>query len=277
MRRAIPILLCAIALPGAQTFVLPGCPMTDQGAARFRAADVTLRQSTSHLRNTQARQNCLTAQVIHTSCLKSCSHHKRSANLSSQAQAQGTDTPWKVVKNTAARTAFVLNQWKSVAENSRSLGWTSSSEEAMIKLRREAATADAMKTVIPKLMQRAVMDKAIEENGKAPDGVGDIEHLGVTLAVSVGSGSACALYHKSPDQTFWRIDHLVANTAMSGQLETQRFVVQQVVKDAEEVGVNEVRLASSCYDDMTGTIYGSLEQLGFQQPEASADWCVHKK
>jgi hypothetical protein len=190
---------------------------------------------------------------------------------------QETDTPWKVLKNTAARTAFVLNQWKTVAENSRSLGWTSSSEEAMMKLRREAATADAMKAIIPKLMQRAVMDKAIEEKGKAPDGVGDIQHLGVTLAVSVGSGSACALYHKSPDNAFWRIDNLVTNTAMPGQLETQRFVVQEVVKDAGESGVPEVRLASACYDEMKGTIYGTLEELGFHEPEAGAEWCVHKK
>ena len=89
------------------------------------------------------------------------------------AQAKTTDAPWKVVRNTAARTAFVLTQWKNVAENSRSLGWTSSSEEAMIKLRREAATADAMKLVIPALMQRATIDKAIEVNGKTPDDVPD--------------------------------------------------------------------------------------------------------
>ena len=190
---------------------------------------------------------------------------------------QETDTPWKLLKNTAARTAFVLNQWKNVAENARNLGWTSSSEEAMIKLRREAGTADAMKIVIPKLMQRAVMDKAIQENGKAPDGVGDVQHLGMTLAISVGSGSACALYHKSPDNAFWRIDHLVTNTAMPGQLATQRFVVQEVAKEAEELGVPEVRLASACYDEMTGTIYGSLEELGFHEPEAGAEWCVHKK
>lgn len=171
----------------------------------------------------------------------------------------------------------MLNQWKNVAENARSLGWTSSSEEAMMKLRREAATADAMKSVIPKLMQRAVMDKAIQEKGKAPEGLGDIEHLGATLAISVGSGSACALYYKSPDKAFWRIDHLVANTAMAGQLDTQQFVVKEVVKDAEEMGVTEIRLASSCYDEMKGTIYGSLEELGFQQPEADADWSVYKK
>jgi hypothetical protein len=172
----------------------------------------------------------------------------------------------------------VLNQWKNVAENSRSLGWTSSSEEAMMKLRREAATADAMKNIIPTLMQRAAVDKAIEVNGKAPDATPDnIANLGVTLAVSVGSGSACALFYKSHEKTFFRIEQIVANTAMAGQLETQRFVVEQVAKDAQDAGVSEVRLAGNCYDEMTGTIYGSLEELGFKEPDAGVPWSVYKK
>jgi hypothetical protein len=194
------------------------------------------------------------------------------------AQAKTTDAPWKVVRNTAARTAFVLTQWKNVAENSRSLGWTSSSEEAMIKLRREAATADAMKLVIPALMQRATIDKAIEVNGKTPDDVPDAtKHLGVALAVSVGSGSACGLYYKSPAKDFYRIDHLVANTAMAGQLETQKFVVREIVSEAKEAGVPEVRLSSSCYDELKGTIYGSLGELGFQDPDEGAEWSVFKQ
>ena len=150
-------------------------------------------------------------------------------------QAQETDTkraskvPWIVVKDTAARTAFVLNQWKTVAENSRSLGWTSSSEESMMKLRREAATADAMKLILPTLMQRAAIDKALQETGSAPaDTPDNIKTLGICAAISVGAGSACALYHKSPDQSYYRIDHLVANTAVEGQLETQ--VSTQVVR-----------------------------------------------
>jgi len=172
----------------------------------------------------------------------------------------------------------VLNQWKNVAENSRSLGWTSSNLESMMKLRREAATADAMKAIIPTLMQKATMDKAIEVNGKAPEGIPDnIKNLGVTLAVSVGAGSACALYFKSSEKTFIRIDHLVCNTALPGQLDTQRFVVQQIVKDAQEAGVAEVRIASGCYDEMTGTIYGTLDQLGFQQPDVGMPWSVYKQ
>jgi len=195
-----------------------------------------------------------------------------------QVNAKATETPWKTVKDTAARTAFVLNQWKNVAENSRSLGWTSSSEEAMMKLRREAATADAMKSAMPALMKRATIDKAVQETGSAPAGIPDeITNLGVTLAVSVGSGSACALYYRSPDKSFYRIDHLVANTAMAGQLDTQRFVVHEIVNEAKEAGVPEVRLANTCYDEMTGTIYGSLEELGFLQPDAGVPWCIYKQ
>jgi hypothetical protein len=192
--------------------------------------------------------------------------------------AAGTTAPWKTVKNTAARTAFVLNQWKNVAENSRTLGWTSSSEEAMMKLRREAATADCLKNVIPTLMKRATLDKAIAEVGKAPEGMPlEITNLGVTLAVSVGAGSACALYFKCPEKKFFRIENIVANTAMAGQLESQKYVIQEIVKDAKEEGVPEIRMVSSCYDEMTGTIYGSLQDLGFQQPEADVAWSVYKQ
>ena len=197
-------------------------------------------------------------------------------------KAQETDTkraskvPWIVVKDTAARTAFVLNQWKTVAENSRSLGWTSSSEESMMKLRREAATADAMKLILPTLMQRAAIDKALQETGSAPaDTPDNIKTLGICAAISVGAGSACALYHKSPDQSYYRIDHLVANTAVEGQLETQRFVVQEIVKEAKEKGVPEVRLAAACYDDMKGTIYGSVQELGFEPPSEETEWAVY--
>ena len=194
-----------------------------------------------------------------------------------QASADGK-MPWRTVKDSAAKTAFVLNQWKNVAENSRNLGWTSSSEEAMIKLRREGATADAMKHVVPMLMKRATVDKTIQETGNAPAGIPDeITNLGVTWAISVGSGSACALYYKSPDNAFYHIDYIVANTAMAGQLASQCFVVQEVVREAKVAGVPEVRLSCTCCDEMTGTIYGSADELGFLQPDAGVPWRVFKQ
>merc|ERR1719183_1558100 len=149
------VMLCAAALPAAHAFLT---------TAPVHTSDLSVVISGKHAARVAPRAACRQGVV--------------------SLKAQETDTkraskvPWIVVKDTAARTAFVLNQWKTVAENARSLGWTSSSEEAMMKLRREAATADAMKSVIPKLMQRAVMDKAIQEKGKAPEGLGDIEHLG---------------------------------------------------------------------------------------------------
>ena len=104
----------------------------------------------------------------------------------------------------------------------------------------------------------------------------EITNLGVTLAVSVGAGSACALYFKCPEKKFFRIEHIVANTAMAGQLESQKYIIQEIVKDAKEEGVPEIRMVSSCYDEMTGTIYGSLQDLGFQLPEADVPWSVYK-
>eukprot|EP00802_Teleaulax_amphioxeia_P026770 Tamp_27925.p2 GENE.Tamp_27925~~Tamp_27925.p2 ORF type:complete len:250 (-),score=65.32 Tamp_27925:86-835(-) len=245
--------VCAMALTGADAFA-PASPVGGRAGI---------------VRETRALRPAALAQGAPRTC--------RACPPVSMAAA-GTEAPWKIVKNTAARTAFVLNQWKNVAENSRSLGWTSSSEEAMMKLRREAATADAMKAVIPALMKRATLDKAIAEVGKAPEGMPDeITNLGVTLAVSVGAGSACALYYKCPEKKFWCIEQLVANTAMAGQLESQVHVIQEIAKDAKEEGVPEVRMASCCYDEMKGTIYGSLEELGFQQPEADVAWSVYKQ
>ena len=45
----------------------------------------------------------------------------------------------------------------------------------------------------------------------------------------------------------------------------------------EQPGVPEVRLSSSCYDELKGTIYGSLGELGFQDPDEGAEWSVFKQ
>jgi hypothetical protein len=260
------------ACPATRGIDNPDAPSKHAGALPDPAAETGRRRSMHIPQNADASAGrvvsfALRASVVSLTC-----------RLGQAQTAAGTNAPWKTVKNTAARTAFVLNQWKNVAENSRTLGWTSSSEEAMMKLRREAATADVLKNVIPTLMKRATIDKAMAEVGKAPEGMPmEITNLGVTLAVSVGAGSACALYFKCPEKKFFRIEHIVANTAMAGQLESQKYVIQEIVKDAKEEGVPEIRMVSSCYDEMKGTIYGTLQDLGFQQPEADVAWSVYKQ
>jgi hypothetical protein len=150
----------------------------------------------------------------------------------------------KVVSNAAARTALVLTQWKSnLKENANrvaqsSLDYEKGDEaiaEADLKLRWDVATAlvhvlcapsylsivlhcaamidlpafsQAITTMIPLLLKKAAAEKdsmIIEE----------VEGLECALAVSIGSGSACAIYRKhsqnSGVQSVVEIHYLVGN------------------------------------------------------------------
>jgi hypothetical protein len=106
-----------------------------------------------------------------------------------EAAEKTKKSPWLIVERKTARTAFLCNNWKNEAENARNLGWTSSSVETMIRMQREAATADIMKIVMPMLMAKAADEKMLQDNPAATPNP-KVANMDVIAAVSVGSGSA---------------------------------------------------------------------------------------
>jgi len=106
-----------------------------------------------------------------------------------EAAEKTRKSPWLIVERKTARTAFLCNNWKNEAENARNLGWTSSSVETMIRMQREAATADIMKIVMPMLMAKAADEKMLQDNPAATPNP-KVANMDVIAAVSVGSGSA---------------------------------------------------------------------------------------
>ncbi|EKX55024.1 hypothetical protein GUITHDRAFT_131968 [Guillardia theta CCMP2712] len=206
----------------------------------------------------------------------------RRSSRTMMAQADATESQtYKFIRNSAARTAFILNNWKAYAENSRALGWTSSSTEAMIKLQRESATADVMKAMVPMIMQKAAADKAAEENGSMPASIPqNIAKLNVIAAVSVGAGSSAAVYTKG--EGFYTVEYIVANTQMTGQFESQVALLNEVAREAKEEGVKEIRLACNSLPPSSGSLtsldclYGSLDTFGFKESEAGVPWYVRR-
>eukprot|EP00960_Hanusia_phi_P062959 765312-Hanusia_phi.AAC.1 len=208
------------------------------------------------------------------------STRRTSCAFMAQADATKRET-YRFIRNSAARTAFILNNWKAYAENSRALGWTSSSIEAMIKLQRESATADVMKAMVPMIMQKAAADKAAAEKGSMPESIPqNIAKLNVIAAVSVGAGSAAAVYTKG--EGFYTIEYIVANTQMASQFESQIALLNELAREAKEEDVKEIRLACNSLPPSSGSLtsldclYGSLDTFGFKESETGAPWYVRR-
>mmetsp|Transcript_45362 Transcript_45362/g.71145 ORF Transcript_45362/g.71145 Transcript_45362/m.71145 type:complete len:131 (-) Transcript_45362:79-471(-) len=129
-----------------------------------------------------------------------------------------------------------------------------------------------MKDVMPVLMQKAAAEKAAESNGGVmPESIPDsIKKLEVLAAISVGAGSACALYTKGEDHVM--IEHLIANTKMGGQFDAQKYLVDQIVAQGKEAGLPEIRLKTSTHP----TLYSEPAEYGFEESEGGAPWNVMK-
>ena len=169
----------------------------------------------------------------------------------------------RIVTSGTGRIAYMVNGWKSQAENAFALGWTDSTEAEMIRMQRVWATADASKNVMPLLMQKATAEQAGASAANLPP---SIRSLSVAAAVSVGSGSACMLYTQEAD--FIRIDYLLANTQAAGQALAQAALVRHVSEIAQRAGIADVRLAASAVP----TLYTTPAALGFEEPSAGAPW-----
>eukprot|EP00290_Baffinella_frigidus_P041345 CAMPEP_0180292964 /NCGR_PEP_ID=MMETSP0988-20121125/17173_1 /TAXON_ID=697907 /ORGANISM="non described non described, Strain CCMP2293" /LENGTH=231 /DNA_ID=CAMNT_0022269365 /DNA_START=42 /DNA_END=738 /DNA_ORIENTATION=- len=196
------------------------------------------------------------------------------AGATAQTQADMTKkNPWMIVEKKAPRTAFLCNGWKNEAENARNLGWTSSSVETMVRMQREAATADLMKLVMPLLMAKAADEKNLQDNPAATPNP-KMANLEVIAAISVGSGSAAAVYSMS--ESVYTIDYLFCNTQTAGQLQSQNVVIKHIVGLAEKAGVKEVRLAPLSFVPGQETIFGTLAEIGFEEAGAGVPWAVYK-
>eukprot|EP00281_Chroomonas_sp_CCMP1168_P029351 CAMPEP_0206240116 /NCGR_PEP_ID=MMETSP0047_2-20121206/15764_1 /ASSEMBLY_ACC=CAM_ASM_000192 /TAXON_ID=195065 /ORGANISM="Chroomonas mesostigmatica_cf, Strain CCMP1168" /LENGTH=265 /DNA_ID=CAMNT_0053664871 /DNA_START=1 /DNA_END=798 /DNA_ORIENTATION=+ len=201
----------------------------------------------------------------------------RGTALRALQAAEVTATEDYKVLTEAPKCAFLVNTWKTQAEGARATGWTQTSGEMSIenalqeqrKLMMVSNTVDTLAKTMPRMMQKAVAEKALRENPSAsfPD---DIMKMRTIACVSVtGQGSAAGIYTAEDD--FYRIDTLVANTQLDNQDKAQKAVVARIVKEAGEAGIPDVRLAASALD----TSYASGEELGFQEVEPGCPWLVY--
>lgn len=170
-----------------------------------------------------------------------------------------------------AKISFLVNSWKTLAENP-SPRWKLSSNEEMVELQRAAATVEQMKKYIPTIKLRETAEKAAEANGgtmpaSIPEHIATLRVLG---AISAGFGSAAAMY--STKDKVLEVTMLVAKTQGEGQYEAQKSVVTKLLADAKQEGILQVLLSA----EAAATLFGAVEDFGFKQLAVGEKSSMHE-
>ena len=169
--------------------LLAGAVWGVAGFAPTQPGTVALRSTACSSAACSLRSRPLASQASQKQCAGRVSVTGLRAATAQTVADMTKKSPWMIVEKKAPRTAFLCNGWKTEAENARNLGWTSSSIETMVRMQREAATADLFKDVMPLLMAKAADEKNLLDNPAATPNP-KMANLEIIAAISVGSGSA---------------------------------------------------------------------------------------